>query len=176
MIGIEVQVGRTGALSPVARLKPVFVGGVTVTNATLHNEAEVHRKDVRVGDTVVVRRAGDVIPEVARVLPEKRPNHTRIFRMPDKCPVCYSRVERLEGEAVARCTADLYCPAHANRLSCISPPRRAMDIGVGRKLVDQLVDSEPDQDTGRYLRPRPGHADRPRAYGREIRGQSACGY
>ena len=141
VLGIEVQVGRTGALTPVARLRPVFVGGVTVTNATLHNEAEVRRKDVRVGDTVVVRRAGDVIPEVARVLPEKRPAHTRIFRMPDNCPVCHSRVERLEGEAAARCTAGLYCPAQRKQAILHFASRRAMDIeGLGEKLVDQLVD------------------------------------
>ena len=141
VLAIEVQVGRTGALTPVARLRPVFVGGVTVTNATLHNEDEVHRKDVRAGDTVVVRRAGDVIPEVVRVLVEKRPAHTRVFRMPDSCPVCHSRVERLEGEAVARCTAGLYCPAQRKQALLHFASRRAMDIeGLGEKLVDQLVD------------------------------------
>jgi DNA ligase (NAD+) len=141
VLAIEVQVGRTGALTPVARLKPVFVGGVTVTNATLHNEDEVHRKDVRAGDTVVVRRAGDVIPEVVRVLAEKRPAHTRVFKMPDRCPVCHSRVERLEGEAVARCTAGLYCPAQRKQAILHFASRRAMDIeGLGEKLVDQLVD------------------------------------
>ena len=143
VVDIDVQVGRTGALTPVARLKPVFVGGVTVTNATLHNEDEVHRKDVRAGDTVVVRRAGDVIPEVVRVLKEKRPPHTRIFKMPDKCPVCHSRVARLEGEAVARCTAGLYCPAQRKQALLHFASRRAMDIeGLGEKLVDQLVDGD----------------------------------
>jgi DNA ligase (NAD+) len=143
VVAIDVQVGRTGALTPVARLKPVFVGGVTVTNATLHNEDEVHRKDVRVGDTVVVRRAGDVIPEVARVLVEKRPAHTRVFKMPDRCPVCHSRVTRLEGEAAARCTAGLYCPAQRKQAVLHFASRRAMDIeGLGEKLVDQLVDND----------------------------------
>jgi DNA ligase (NAD+) len=142
VLAIEVQVGRTGALTPVARLKPVFVGGVTVTNATLHNEDEVHRKDVRVGDTVVVRRAGDVIPEVVRVLVEMRPAHTSEFKTPDKCPVCHSRVERLEGEAVARCTAGLYCPAQRKQALLHFASRRAMDIdGLGEKLVEQLVES-----------------------------------
>jgi DNA ligase (NAD+) len=142
VVTIEVQVGRTGALTPVARLKPVFVGGVTVTNATLHNEDEVHRKDVRVGDTVVVRRAGDVIPEVVRVLLEKRPAHTREFETPKKCPVCHSRVERLEGEAVARCTAGLYCPAQRKQALLHFASRRAMDIeGLGEKLVEQLVEN-----------------------------------
>ena len=143
VLGIEVQVGRTGALTPVARLKPVFVGGVTVTNATLHNADEVQRKDVRVGDTVVVRRAGDVIPEVARVLLDKRPGDTRAFEMPDRCPVCKSRVERLEGEAVTRCTAGLFCPAQRKQAILHFASRRAMDIeGLGEKLVDQLVDQE----------------------------------
>ncbi len=142
VVAIDVQVGRTGALTPVARLQPVFVGGVTVTNATLHNEEEVRRKDVRVGDTVVVRRAGDVIPEVARVVPEQRPAHTTLFHMPKHCPVCGSGVERPEGEAVARCTAGLYCPAQRKQALLHFASRRAMDIeGLGEKLVDQLVDS-----------------------------------
>jgi DNA ligase (NAD+) len=143
VLDIGVQVGRTGALTPVARLKPVFVGGVTVTNATLHNEDEVRRKDVRVGDTVVVRRAGDVIPEVARVVLQKRPEGAVIFKMPERCPVCRSRVERLEGEAVVRCPAGLYCPAQRKQAILHFASRRAMDIeGLGEKLVDQLVDSE----------------------------------
>jgi DNA ligase (NAD+) len=142
VLGIDVQVGRTGALTPVARLKPVFVGGVTVTNATLHNEDEVHRKDVRVGDTVVVRRAGDVIPEVVRVLVEKRPAHTHTFRLPSSCPVCHSQVRRLEDEAVARCTAGLFCPAQRKQALLHFASRRAMDIdGLGEKLVDQLVEA-----------------------------------
>jgi DNA ligase (NAD+) len=141
VLDIEVQVGRTGALTPVARLKPVAVGGVTITNATLHNEDEIRRKDVRVGDQVVVRRAGDVIPEVLSVIPERRPAGSRVFVMPVQCPVCGSRVERLPDEAVARCTAGLYCPAQRKQALRHFASRRAMDIeGLGEKLVDQLVD------------------------------------
>ena len=141
VLGIDVQVGRTGALTPVARLAPVFVGGVTVTNATLHNEDEIRRKDVRVGDTVIVRRAGDVIPEVVSVVTERRPAGTRLFHLPDACPVCGSRVERLEDEAIARCTAGLYCPAQRKQALLHFASRRALDIeGLGEKLVDQLVD------------------------------------
>jgi DNA ligase (NAD+) len=141
VLAIDVQVGRTGALTPVARLEPVFVGGVTVTNATLHNEDEVHRKDVREGDTVIVRRAGDVIPEVVRVLREKRSEGARPFRMPTACPVCGSAVERIEGEAVARCTGGLYCPAQRKEAIKHFASRRAMDIdGLGDKLIDQLVE------------------------------------
>jgi DNA ligase (NAD+) len=143
VVEIGVQVGRTGALTPVAKLKPVFVGGVTVSNATLHNEDEVQRKDVRAGDTVVVRRAGDVIPEVVRVLLEKRPPDTQVFKLPRKCPVCHSEVARLEGEAVARCTAGLFCPAQRKQAILHFASRRAMDIeGLGDKLVDQLVENE----------------------------------
>jgi DNA ligase (NAD+) len=143
VIEIDVQVGRTGALTPVAKLKPVFVGGVTVSNATLHNEDEVRRKDVRAGDTVIVRRAGDVIPEVVRVLLEKRPPDTKIFELPRKCPVCHSEVARLEGEAVARCTAGLFCPAQRKQAILHFASRRAMDIeGLGEKLVDQLVEND----------------------------------
>jgi DNA ligase (NAD+) len=141
VLGIDVQVGRTGALTPVARLAPVFVGGVTVTNATLHNEAEVQRKDVRVGDTVIVRRAGDVIPEVVSVVRERRPGGARPFHLPDACPVCGSRVERIEDEAIARCTGGLHCPAQRKQALLHFASRRAMDIeGLGDKLVDQLVD------------------------------------
>ena len=141
VLGIDVQVGRTGALTPVARLAPVFVGGVTVTNATLHNEDEVHRKDVRVGDSVIVRRAGDVIPEVVSVVKERRPAGTRPFHLPQTCPVCGSRVERIEDEAIARCTAGLYCPAQRKQALLHFASRRALDIeGLGEKLVDQLVD------------------------------------
>lgn len=141
VLGIDVQVGRTGALTPVARLQPVFVGGVTVTNATLHNLDQVRTKDVRVGDTVIVRRAGDVIPEVARVVREKRPGHTKEFEMPPVCPECGSRVERIESEAAYRCTGGLYCPAQRKQVLLHFAPRRAMDIeGLGEKLVDQLVD------------------------------------
>jgi DNA ligase (NAD+) len=140
---IEVQVGRTGALTPVARLKPVFVGGVTVTNATLHNEDEIRRKDIRVGDAVLVRRAGDVIPEIIRVLTDRRPAHARGFIMPARCPVCGSAVKKLEGEAVARCTAGLFCPAQRKQALLHFASRRAMDIeGLGEKLVDQLVDDD----------------------------------
>ncbi len=141
VLDIEVQVGRTGAVTPVARLRPVFVGGVTVTNATLHNEDEVRRKDVWRGDTVVVRRAGDVIPEVARVsiAGPRRPED--LFRMPARCPECGSAVVRPEGEAVARCTGGLFCPAQRKQALLHFASRRAMDVeGLGEKLVDQLVD------------------------------------
>jgi DNA ligase (NAD+) len=141
IVGIEIQVGRTGKLTPVARLKPVFVGGVTVTNATLHNEGEIRRKDVRIGDTVVVRRAGDVIPEVVQVVADKRPEHTELFHMPTACPVCGSAVERLEDEADTRCTGGLICAAQRKQSLLHFAQRRAMDIeGLGEKLIDQLVD------------------------------------
>ena len=141
--GVEFQVGRTGAVTPVARLEPVFVGGVTVSNATLHNIDELHRKDVRVGDTVVVRRAGDVIPEVARVIESKRPKGTRRVQLPGKCPVCGSAVKREEGEAVARCTGGLYCPAQRAEALKHFVSRRAMDIeGFGAKLIEQLVEQD----------------------------------
>ena len=143
VLGIDIQVGRTGALTPVARLAPVFVGGVTVTNATLHNEDEVRRKDVHIGDTVVVRRAGDVIPEVVRVVPEKRPIMAPEFVMPVTCPVCGSHVVKAEDEAVARCSGGLYCPAQRKQALIHFASRRAMDIeGLGDKLVEQLVDSD----------------------------------
>jgi DNA ligase (NAD+) len=142
VVGIDVQVGRTGAITPVARLKPVFVGGVTVTNATLHNEDEVRRKDVRVGDTVIVRRAGDVIPEVVRIVPEKRPAHAKPFVMPTHCPECGSAIARLPDEAIARCTGGLVCPAQRKQALLHFAGRRAMDIeGLGEKLTDQLVDA-----------------------------------
>lgn len=137
---VEFQVGRTGAVTPVARLKPVFVGGVTVSNATLHNIDELHRKDVRVGDTVIVRRAGDVIPEVASVILERRPNGTRRVQLPQNCPVCGSHVEREEGETVARCTGGLFCAAQRAEALKHFVSRRALDIeGFGAKLVEQLV-------------------------------------
>ena len=143
VLGIDIQVGRTGALTPVARLAPVFVGGVTVTNATLHNEDEVRRKDVHVGDTVIVRRAGDVIPEVVRVLPEKRPILAPEFIMPRCCPVCGSQVVRAEDEAVARCSGGLYCPAQRKQALIHFASRRALDIeGLGDKLIEQLVDGD----------------------------------
>jgi DNA ligase (NAD+) len=140
LVGIDIQVGRTGALTPVARLAPVFVGGTTIVNATLHNEEEIRRKDVWKGDTVVVRRAGDVIPEVARV--EKKGPRDEPFRMPSKCPVCGSAVTKSEDEAVARCTGGLFCPAQRKQALLHFASRRAMDIeGLGDKLVDQLVDA-----------------------------------
>lgn len=140
---IEVQVGRTGAITPVARLKPVFVGGVTVTNATLHNADEVARKDVRVGDTVIVRRAGDVIPEVVGVMLDRRPSESQPFAMPEQCPVCGSQILRPEGEAVARCMGGLYCRAQRKEAIRHFASRRALDIeGLGDKLVEQLVDRE----------------------------------
>jgi DNA ligase (NAD+) len=142
VLAIDVQVGRTGALTPVARLKPVFVGGVTVTNATLHNEDEIRRKDVRVGDAVIVRRAGDVIPEIVRVLMEDRPARTQLFVMPKRCPECGSNVVRLPDEAIARCSGGLVCPAQRKQALLHFSSRRAMDIeGLGDKLVDQLVDA-----------------------------------
>ena len=141
VLAIEIQVGRTGALTPVARLAPVFVGGVTVTNATLHNEDELRRKDVRIGDRVIVRRAGDVIPEVVAVVREQRPKNAREFKMPSVCPVCGSAVVRSPEEAVARCSGGLICPAQRKQALLHFASRRAMDIeGLGDKLVDQLVD------------------------------------
>ena len=142
VLAIDVQVGRTGKLTPVAKLAPVFVGGVTVTNATLHNELEARRKDVRVGDTVIVRRAGDVIPEVVSVVLDKRPQNALLFTMMSHCPVCGSLAEREEGEADHRCTGGLFCSAQRKQAVWHFAHRRAMDIeGLGDKLVDQLVDS-----------------------------------
>ena len=141
VLGIDVQVGRTGAITPVARLAPVLVGGVTVTNATLHNEDEVRRKDVRIGDTVVVRRAGDVIPEIVSVVLDRRPSNTQVFVMPTRCPVCESHIERLSDEAVARCSGGLFCAAQRKQALLHFAQRRAMDIeGLGDKIVDQMVD------------------------------------
>ena len=142
LLDIDVQVGRTGALTPVARLKPVFVGGVTVTNATLHNADEIERKDVRIGDTVIVRRAGDVIPEVVSVILDKRPVDAQVFAMPAHCPVCGAKAVRLPGEAVSRCTGGLFCPAQRKQAILHFASRRAMDIeGLGDKLADQMVDN-----------------------------------
>jgi DNA ligase (NAD+) len=153
VLGIDVQVGRTGALTPVARLEPVFVGGVTVTNATLHNQDEIDRKDVRVGDTVIVRRAGDVIPEVVKVNTALRKKGAHRFHMPERCPVCGSHVERIEGEAVTRCTGGLFCPAQRKEAIRHFASRRAMDIeGLGEKLVDQLVDTKLVEDVSDLYR------------------------
>jgi DNA ligase (NAD+) len=143
VVKIEVQVGRTGVLTPVARLKPVEVGGVTVTNATLHNEDELRRKDVWAGDVVTVRRAGDVIPEVVGVYKQGPRRNEERFAMPEKCPVCQSPVVRLPGEAATRCTGGLYCRAQRRQAILHFVGRRAMDIeGVGEKLVEQLVDRD----------------------------------
>ncbi|KDB51004.1 DNA ligase, NAD-dependent [Sphaerotilus natans subsp. natans DSM 6575] len=147
VLAIDIQVGRTGKLTPVAKLEPVFVGGTTVSNATLHNEDETRRKDVRVGDTVIVRRAGDVIPEVVGVVPERRPPDAGApfdlyLRLQGRCPVCASDIVREEGEADWRCTGGLFCPAQRKQALLHFAGRRAMDIeGLGDKVVDQLVDS-----------------------------------
>jgi DNA ligase (NAD+) len=139
--GVDFQVGRTGALTPVARLKPVQVAGVVVSNATLHNMDEIQRKDVRIGDTVIVRRAGDVIPEVVRSVPSKRPADTEEISMPALCPECQSEVIRLQGEAASRCSGGLFCPAQRKEAIKHFASRKAMDIeGLGDKLVDQLVE------------------------------------
>ncbi len=142
LLGIDVQVGRTGAITPVARLHPVFVGGTTVSNATLHNEDEIRRKDLMIGDTVIVRRAGDVIPEVAAVISAKRPADAVKFIMPTRCPECDSAIVKLEGEAIARCTGGLICPAQRKQALLHFAQRRAMNIeGLGEKLVEQMVDA-----------------------------------
>ena len=143
LLDIDIQVGRTGVLTPVARLRPVFVGGVTVTNATLHNEDELVRKDLFIGDTVVVRRAGDVIPEVVRAVAEQRPPDARRFTMPSHCPVCGSKAVREEGEVAWRCVGGLYCKAQRKQALLHFAQRRAMDIdGLGEKIVEQLVERD----------------------------------
>jgi len=142
LLAIDVQVGRTGAITPVARLAPVFVGGTTVTNVTLHNEDEIRRRDLRIGDMVIVRRAGDVIPQVVRVVLDQRPRDARTFVMPTICPECGSAVVRLPDEVIARCTGGLVCPAQRKQALLHFASRRALDIeGMGDKLVDQLVDA-----------------------------------
>lgn len=142
LLSIDVQVGRTGAITPVARLEPVFVGGATVTNATLHNEDEIRRKDVRAGDTVIVRRAGDVIPEVVAPIIELRPEHTELFEFPTQCPVCGSAIERPIDEAIARCTGGLVCAAQRKQSLEHAVSRKALDVdGLGTKLIEQLVDA-----------------------------------
>lgn len=140
---VEFQVGRTGALTPVARLKPVHVHGVIVSNATLHNMDEITRKDIRIGDTVIVRRAGDVIPEVVRIVANKRPRDAQLIFLPKYCPVCHSHIEHIPGESVARCRGGLFCPAQRKEMIKHFASRRAMNIeGLGEKLVDQLVEKE----------------------------------
>jgi DNA ligase (NAD+) len=143
LLNIDIQVGRTGALTPVARLEPVFVGGVTVTNATLHNQDEIDRKDIRIGDMVIVRRAGDVIPEIVKSVVAERPEKSQRYTIPTQCPICHSLAERVNDEAKSRCTGGLFCPAQQKQAINHFASRKAMDIdGLGDKLGDQMVETK----------------------------------
>ncbi|KZN33302.1 NAD-dependent DNA ligase LigA [Pseudoalteromonas luteoviolacea S2607] len=158
LLDVEFQVGRTGAITPVARLEPVFVGGVTVSNATLHNQDEIDRLGIKVKDHVIIRRAGDVIPQITQVILDKRPDDTKEIQFPDTCPVCDSHVERIEGEAVARCTGGLVCQAQRKEAIKHFSSRKALDIdGLGDKIVEQLVDRELIKTPAELFKLRQGH-------------------